>query len=465
MVKSPEIAEILKNAKIQKNAWNFAKARNSYTEILHEIPEELRTEKVTILQELGVLEFDQEDFQVAKSYFLELQKFLDNTLPESFHTSFHLIAIGILTKNDLLVSKNLDPLLPTLRSNRPLLSSFLEQIGRLVLIGSKKTYRQNILSFRDHLISNNLSISSLFGHFLLLHGYYELVLEHLKASIEKTSEDVEKASLFFDISIVYSQIGDFHSAIENLKRSVELNPLVEEVYVLMAECCASLNNYTQSIKILEQGKTQLKEAFIIQELLDKYKTLEQDVLNIDRRLPEKLQRILYEGERLYQNYLVESTTDDLDTSSVVLQYSKFVESALDHYIANPFFQSIIAKEGWNIQRSFWPRSDQIFRRYKNAIEQTDRKQLTLGQWEFIIERFEEQRSTGIPSLVEEYFNTDKDSIIDKECILEICSTLKAIRNPVAHREIIKLDKLREKRPQIVQKINLLIDLLLKINLS
>jgi len=273
---------------------------------------------------------------------------------------------------------------------------------------------------------------------------------------------MEKASLFLEIGVTYNQIGDFRNSIKNLNRSLELNPQIEEVYVSMAKNYASLNNYTKSIETLKQGRDQLKEDKIIQKLLKKYKTLEKDILNIDSRLQERLRRILYEGERLYQSYLETSNTEELDVSSVILQYSKFVESSLDHYIAYPFFQSIIAEEGWSIQNSFWPRSDQIFHKYKLAIEKNNRKQLTLGQWEFIIERFEEQRSTGNSSLMEKYFDENKDSTIDKECILDVCSTLKTIRNPVIHKDIIELDELMQKRPDIIQKINLLINLLLKI---
>lgn len=462
LLKTPEIAEVMKNAKIQANAWNFTKAIDSLAKLLTEIPVELQTERISILQELGLLEFYQSNFQDALTHFLESQELQEKPSTEDFHISSYIIAIGILTRNDLLVSQNLDLLFPIFRSNRVLLSSFLRQTGFLILLGSKKTYELNIKSFRDHFVSNHLNISSLFGQFLLLYGYYDLALENFRAGVECTTEKIEKASLFLKIGITHSQMGDFRNAIKNLKRSLELNPQIEQVYVSMAINYASLNNYTQSIEILKQGRNQLKEAKVIQELLEKYKTLEQDVLNIDSRLPERLRRILYEGERLYQSYLTTSNTEELDVSSIILQYSKFVESALDHYIAYPFFQSIIAEKGWSIRKSFWPRSDQIFHKYKRAIEQNNRKQLTLGQWEFIIERFEEQRNTENPSLIEKYFDNNKDSTIDKECILDVCSTLKSIRNPVIHKDIIELDKLMQRRPDIIQKINLLISLLLKI---
>lgn len=55
------------------------------------------------------------------------------------------------------------------------------------------------------------------------------------------------------------------------------------------------------------------------------------------------------------------------------------------------------------------------------------------------------------------------SYIKKEIIRDTCSTLRTIRNIGVHKDIIELTVLKQKRPQIIQNINSLINMVLKNN--
>lgn len=459
LFKKDEIEGKIENAKTQSKAWNVSKAIETYTSLLTDIPEELNSYVLTILEDLGRIHFELFNFKESANNFIEIIR--NNQKPPHIEivSLSYLIAIGILTNNEVMVSDNIEKALHKINFNSQSFSSFFEQTGLLILLGSKESYEKNIESFWNQFTSRNINPYSLFGQFLMNYGYYELALEYLNIGVLHDINKKDKAKFLLKIGRIYNKVGNFTEALINLEKSKEHNSTKEQVYIELANVYAAQKKYMKSLETLKQGKTFLQETTFIEILLDKYETLVRDVLNIDEELPEKFRRILNEGERLYQNYLIMAEHDQIDAASVILQYSKFVESILDHFIANPFFQSIVLEFGWNIKKSFWPRSDQIFHSYKKSIENGNKRQLTLGQWEFLLGKFEDQRSMGKPSLMENYIS-NHSKYIQKEKITEACSALREIRNLGVHKDIIELSILKQKRPKIIQNMNSLINMVL-----
>jgi len=315
------------------------------------------------------------------------------------------------------------------------------------------------------------------GYSLMENACFPEARVFFKAGIGQNMPDADQADLLYHIGLSYHFEGQHKEAIEWIDRALALKPNDAAMWHARAMAYKYLLNFTAAHLSMERASGLTPDNEKYRALVEEFAQLKTEVVNIDGISSPDVKKILFTAEWMILK-LYPKDNESVDVGPVLVQYGKALERLLHQVITKPICDKIHARHGEPIPDALWyekwnekEKKGEIatLPRVIRSPLGLSKRTIPLGEWKGLKgdlrQRLENKKRKKDP--ISEFYLSELDHIPDPE--LEIIgnasSVISELRNGAAHYDIKTREEVLQIRHEVVEKLNLLIPLVARIQIS
>ncbi len=287
-------------------------------------------------------------------------------------------------------------------------------------------------------------------------GFNELGIYLFKKAINFAPNDEFLASIYNNLGTVFIQLDEYEKGIEYFNRGIEVYRdcflcyrHLANAYTHKLEFQNACDNQEKALEILKRQSASEEMTSYYEQELEFYKSLIENVINIDKVDIEDVKGFLITAENFYLDY--QGKKPPFDASPIITGFSKALERILHDKISSKFHELLLKyKKKYNNHET----SEDFHKKFGNLFRN---KTIGLGSWERIIVDFGSGNiDIDLIEFKELIFKSYSEN--DRTEILSACRDISTERNPLSHYKFLSMTEVIEIRKTMITHLNKIIDI-------